>query len=76
MYIYLFEDGNYGVSKKAPLSGDIGMIADGTLIVLHVEYIDGEIVATEVLEDGTEEPASKAGEEDDETGNYHYGTSF
>lgn len=71
MYIYIFEDGNYGVSQKAPLSGDLWPIADGTLVVLHVEYIDGETVATEMLEDGTEEPASQAGEEDDETGNYH-----
>ena len=76
MYIYMFEDGNYGVSQKAPLSGDLDSIADGTLVVLHVEYIDGEIVTTEILQDGTEEPASLAGEQDDETGSYHYGTPF
>lgn len=72
MYIYMFEDGSYGVSPKSPLENDLVGLADGTLIVLHAKQVGGDIVVMEVLEDGTEEPAVQAGEQDDETGNYHY----
>lgn len=73
MFIYLFEDGTYGVSAVAPLIDDRPMIADGTLIVLYASKDkEGNISVTEISEDLTEMKPDTAGIQDDETGNYHY----
>jgi len=78
-YIYLFEDGTYGVSETAPLSQDNEGIENGTLTVLkcdiepdgaHGEHV--RIKVSELTEDGDEREANVASQESDEHGEYHY----
>lgn len=78
-YIYVFEDGTYGVSEVAPLPQDIEAIDQGTLLVLkcdvepdgsHSQYV--KVKVTEIDPDGNEQPPNAAKQENNEFGEYHY----
>lgn len=80
-YIYLFEDGTYGVSEVAPLPQDISDMDDGTLGVLkldvepdgsHGQYVNVKVKVTEIDPDGNEQPPNMAKQENNEYAEFHY----
>lgn len=73
MYIYMFEDGRYGVSHLSPLPQDFVAIEEGILTVLNI----GSCYATSkeaVVNNGQLEwvDAKEASNDENEHGEYHF----